>query len=274
MKRVIYAILGVTVAIIVIGYYGSRPEKPQAASVQPATESTPAPELGNTQAVDMAAAGARRSHRLSTNAAKNPPRTAVSRSVPTDSSPNDSPDFNQALGTLLSAQVSFEQKQAAWKQLKDTGKLDQAITELEQRMANDPRSAEYPATLGQAYLRKSETLQDVREMGILAMKADQVFDTALGLDPTNWEARFTKAVALSYWPPMLNKGQEVIDHFQTLIQQQETQAPQPQFAMTYVRLGDQYQKAGNTDYAKQVWQRGTALYPNDQELTAKLASAP
>jgi len=274
MKRVIYAILGVTVAIIVIGYYGGRPEKPQAASVQPATESGPAPEIGNTQVVDPATAGARRSHRLSTDASKPPPGTTASRTVATGASPNGPTDFDMALGTLLSAQVSFDQKQAAWKQLKDTGKLDQAIAELEQRMANDPRTAEYPATLGQAYLRKSETLQDVREMGILAMKADQVFDTALGLDPTNWEARFTKAVALSYWPPMLNKGQEVIDHFQTLIQQQEAQAPQPQFAMTYVRLGDQYQKAGNADYAKQVWQRGTAFYPNDQELSAKLASVP
>jgi len=58
------------------------------------------------------------------------------------------------------------------------------------------------------------------------------------------------------------------------VQQQETQPPQPQFAMTYARLGDQYQKAGNADDAKQVWQRGGALYPNDPELRTKLASSP
>ena len=125
-----------------------------------------------------------------------------------------------------------------------------------------------------AYLQKCGTIQDVREQGILAMQADKMFDTALSLDPSNWEARFMKAVAMSYWPPMLNKGDEVIQHFQTLIQQQETQTPQPQFAETYAWLGDQYQKAGRADDAKAVWQRGAALFPADEKLRTKLASAP
>ena len=156
----------------------------------------------------------------------------------------------------------------------EAGKLDQAIAELEQRTANDPRSAENPAALGHAYLQKCGTIQDVREQGILAMQADKMFDTALGLDASNWDARFMKAMAMSYWPPMLNKGDEVIQHFQTLIQQQETQTPQPQFAETYAWLGDQYQKAGRADDAKATWQRGATLFPADEKLRTKLASAP
>lgn len=78
---------------------------------------------------------------------------------------------------------------------------------------------------------------------------------------------------MSYWPPDLNKGQEVIEQFQTLIQQQETQPPQPQFARSYLRLGEQYQKAGYPDYAAQIWQRGAALFPNDAILKNKLGSA-
>lgn len=182
--------------------------------------------------------------------------------------------LNGDVDLLVSPQTTHEQKQATWKQLRESGRIDQAIRELEQRAAKDPRVAEYPAVLGQAYLQKCATIQDVREQGILAMQADKVFDTALSLDPANWEARFTKAVALSYWPANLNKGGEVIQHFQTLIEQQETQAPQPQFAESYVWLGDQYNKAGRNDYARTVWERGATLFPSHDGLKTKLAAAP
>jgi cytochrome c-type biogenesis protein CcmH/NrfG len=186
----------------------------------------------------------------------------------------DASFVSRTIDILVSPQVSYQQKTAAWKQLREAGKLDQVIADLEQRTAADPRSADNPATLGHAYLQKCGTIQDVREQGILAMQADKMFDTALGLDSSNWEARFMKAVAMSYWPPMLNKGDEVIQHFQTLIQQQETQTPQPQFADSYAWLGDQYQKAGRADDAKTVWQRGAALFPADEKLRTKLASKP
>ena len=182
--------------------------------------------------------------------------------------------LSRMVDVLISPQASHQQKQEAWKYLGEAGKLDQAIAELEQRTANDPRSAENPAALGHAYLQKCGTIQDVREQGILAMQADKMFDTALGLDASNWDARFMKAMAMSYWPPMLNKGDEVIQHFQTLIQQQETQTPQPQFAETYAWLGDQYQKAGRADDARTVWQRGASLFPADEKLRTKLATTP
>jgi tetratricopeptide (TPR) repeat protein len=176
-----------------------------------------------------------------------------------------------ALEILVSARTGYPQKQATWKQLQDTHKLDQLIAELEQQTKRHPRSAVFPAVLGRAYLEKSSTLHEITDQGILAMQADQSFAAALSLDPSNWEARFTKAVAMSYWPPMLNKSQEVIDNFETLIQQQEAQPPQPQFAQTYAWLGDQYQKAGNEKQAQSVWQHGAELYPNDTTLRQKLA---
>ena len=60
--------------------------------------------------------------------------------------------------------------------------VDQAISELEQSATAQPNLAEYPAALGQAYLQKAGSIQDVREQGILGMKADQSFDAALALD--------------------------------------------------------------------------------------------
>jgi tetratricopeptide (TPR) repeat protein len=205
-----------------------------------------------------------------------PPSVQPTRAEPNLAPAQASPDaamVEQALHTLLSSQFTRGQKQAAWKQLRDSGKLDLAITQLEQKMTADPSAAEYPATLGQAYLKKCATLQDLREQGILAMQADKLFDTALSLDPSNWEARFTKAVALSFWPPNMNKGDEIISHFQTLIQQQESQPPQPHFAETYAWLGDQYQRSGHSDDALTVWERGIRLFPDDGGLKKKLTAA-
>lgn len=206
--------------------------------------------------------------RIQAEAASN---TRVSPPTPRTAAPAaPSLQLHQALQTLLSSQTSFGEKQVTWQQLKDSGKLDQAITELEQRSASNPNSAEYPAALGQAYLQKAGMLKDLREQGILGMKADQTFDAALALDPSNWDAGFWKAVAMSYWPPQLNKGQEVIERFAELVKLQETQPAQPQFAQTYVILGEQYQKQGYADYARQIWQQGNALFPNDAKLLEKL----
>ncbi|HYG36481.1 MAG TPA: hypothetical protein VEC99_16930, partial [Clostridia bacterium] len=182
--------------------------------------------------------------------------------------------MQQAIQIVASSTTSFADKQATWSQLKDSGKLDQAISELEQHASTHPTSAEYPAALGQAFLHKASTLKDIREQGILGMKADQTFDAALQLDPSNWDAAFWKATAMSYWPPQLNKGQEVINRFVELVKQQETQPARPEFAQSYVSLGEQYQKQGYADYAKQVWQRGSSFFPDNPQLSEKLANPP
>jgi tetratricopeptide (TPR) repeat protein len=109
-------------------------------------------------------------------------------------------------------------------------------------------------------------------VGILAMQADQSFDAALKIDPSNWEAQFVKASALAGWPVGLNKGPEVIQQLSSLIDQQETMTPQPQFAQAYVLLGDQYQKAGHLDYAHATWQLGAQKYPNDPTLQKRISN--
>ena len=182
--------------------------------------------------------------------------------------------FQQNLETLISSQSTFGQKQATWKHFKEPFKLDRLISALEERLAINPQIPEYSSVLGQAYMKKCAQTQDIREQAIFGMKADQLLETALSLDPSNWDARFTKAVGMSYWPAQLNKAQEVIQEFTTLIEQQEALPPQPHFARTYAWLGGQYQKAGQLDNARQVWQRGAALFPADTELKEKLAAQP
>ena len=238
---------------------------------EPIAETAPAPASDAPQAVERVAAQPEQPAQPA--AAPSVAKTTASTAAASVNPALEAAALSRTVDVLVSPQASHQQRQEAWKYLGEAGKLDQAIAELEKRMTNDLSNAECPAALGHAYLHKCGTISDVREQGILAMQADKMFDTALGLDASNWDARFMKAVAMSYWPPMLNKGDEVIQNFQTLIQQQETQTPQPQFADTYAWLGDQYQKAGRADDARTVWQRGAALFPADEKLQTKLAPA-
>ena len=271
MKRLIVSAIGAGALFVGVEWYLNRPTKAAAPPAEVVVETAPAASEDRPRAIEPAA-------QQPEPAAQPPPAPPVakvtSNAVAASVNPAlDASLLSRTVDTLVSAQASHDQKQDAWKYLGAAGKLDQAITELEKRISMDPSNAVSAAVLGHAYLHKCGEIKDVREQGILAMQADKLFDTSLGLDSSNWEARFMKAVAMSYWPPMLNKGDEVIQHFQTLIDQQEAQAPQPHFAATYAWLGDQYQKAGRTDDAKAVWERGSTLFPSDVNLRTKLATA-
>jgi tetratricopeptide (TPR) repeat protein len=270
MKTLLVGTLSLSIAAVIALVWTSHRQTPKNVPSMVSTEAASSSELAqNLAAPPGTSAGLMPPTRpTQAEAASNAP---LSPPTPPQASPaSSSLQLHQALQTLLSSQASFGEKQTTWQQLKDSGKLDQAITELEQRAASNPHSAEYPAALGQAYLQKAGMLKDLREQGILGMKADQTFDAALALDASNWDAGFWKALAMSYWPPQLNKGQEVIERFAELIKLQETQPAQPQYAQTYVVLGEQYQKQGFADYARQIWQRGNELFPSDAKLLDKL----
>jgi hypothetical protein len=124
---------------------------------------------------------------------KQTPRASpVLGEVKPDNATNSTPPtaFRQVIDILVSPQTSFQQRQAAWKQLRDAGELDQALATLKQGAADNSTSAEYPTALGEAYVYKLQTIRDFHEVSILALQADQSFNTALGIEPTNWEARF------------------------------------------------------------------------------------
>ncbi len=273
MKRLILAAIGLG-TLVAVGFYINHPTatKPEEIIVEPTAESrltqTP-PQTRMAQSPQITPKYVAAEQTLENPTDSNSPKSVASAASKTTTA---SLVLNQAIETMVSPQTSYEQRQAALKQLKDSGKLDDAIGSLEQRMADNPSSVETVTALGEAYYKKAGQTDDVREKAILAMKADQSLEAALNLDPSNWDARFMKAVGMSYWPPELNKSKEVFEQFQTLVQQQETQSPQPQFARTYLLLGEQYEKAGYSQYAADVWQRGATFFPADSNLKEKLAN--
>lgn len=174
---------------------------------------------------------------------------------------------------LLSAKSGGE-KHDLFQVLIKSGQIDAAIAELKQRALDNPNDAEIPTTLGEAQLNKLRAIRDaggdINAIGILAMQADQSFNAALKIDPQNWEANFVKASSMYYWPADPTRDADVVQRLSGLIDQQEAMTAQPQFAQTYVVLGNEYQKIGQPDKAAATWQLGLAKFPNDPTLQKKI----
>lgn len=165
--------------------------------------------------------------------------------------------------TQSNAQVLFQE-------LRDSGRMDEYLAAIEKLAAEDPENADLQVALGNAYLQKLFGVGHAPEAGPLAFKSDAAFDRALEIDEHNWNARFTKAVSLSNWPAFLGRGPEAIEQFEILLGQQAQEPVRPEFAMTYLFLGNMYQTSGNREEAIATWRAGLELFPDVDDLSRAL----
>ncbi len=205
-----------------------------------------------------------------------PPAPVAAATTEPDKTPSaPSNTISKSVDALLSAKSGLD-KHNLFLQLAKDGQLDAAIDELKQRAAANPNDAEIPTTLGEALLNKVRAMReagitDPTELGIPALQADQQFTAAIKLDPKNWEANFVKSSTIYYWPPDAQRDGAAAQTLASLIDQQETMPSRPEFAQTYLALGNQYQKMGKTAEAIATWQLGAQKFPGDPALQQKLA---
>jgi tetratricopeptide (TPR) repeat protein len=157
-------------------------------------------------------------------------------------------------------------RQRLFQELREAGRIDEYVAEIEKLAAEDPDDPALQVALGNAYLQRLFAVGNTPEAGVWAYKADAAFDAALELDDHGWDARFTKAVALSNWPAFLGRMPEAIEHFEVLLDQQSEVPPRPEFAMTYLFLGNLYQTSGEPAEALATWKAGLALFPGVEDL--------
>jgi tetratricopeptide (TPR) repeat protein len=179
-------------------------------------------------------------------------------------------DPDELFAQLLDPNTTWEQSEAIWKKIRDAGLTDKVIAMMEDFAKARPHDPDAQVALGGAYLQKIYEVGNGPEAGTWAIKADKSFDAALALNSQHWDARFSKAVSLSFWPPMFGKQAEAINHFQTLIGQQEAGPSKPGYAQTYLWLGNLYLQQGKNDLAKQTYQGGLKQFPADAELLKQL----
>jgi tetratricopeptide (TPR) repeat protein len=175
-----------------------------------------------------------------------------------------------AIAQLSDPQISDVERRQLWSQFAKEGLIDDLLAAFENRAERDPNNVDAQVELGVAYLEKLFNSPTGPESGVWATKADKTFDAALALDPQRWDARFTKAVALSNWPAFLGKQSLAIQQFETLVEQQSHQPKEPHFAQTHLFLGNMYLQMGQKDKAMATWQSGLAQYPDNHELQAQI----
>jgi tetratricopeptide (TPR) repeat protein len=245
-------------ALPIAGASTSRPVE------QAQTEQPPAPEPQPTVARSVPA----------------PQDTTVSPAPTTPAAPADSASPVHKLVLALLNAKSAREKQALFDDLRKNGGLDAVIADLKQQAAQNPSDPEIPTTIGEAEINELRAIAENGgqtanhdQMGILAMQADQEFDAALQIDPKNWEAQFVKYSTMYYWPASPQTDNQVVQNLSSLIDQQETMSANPAFAQTYVVLGNEYQKIGQSDKAMATWQLGAQEFPSDSTLQKKIAGA-
>lgn len=195
---------------------------------------------------------------------------AVLQAAPAATRPPPQAGSFEALFARLSApSASYDEKAEDWAEIQKQGWMEQAIAAFEKRAAGAPGSADAQSDLGDAYVQKLMTVPEGPQRGLWAWKADEAYDRALKIDERHWRGRFSKAMALSFWPPVFGKQAEAIRQFEILIGQQEAQAPEEHFAGAYLYMGNLLQGQGKVEEARKAWERGLAIFPQDEELKAK-----
>lgn len=194
---------------------------------------------------------------------------AVDGSDPKAAAAQRTQAIDDALAALLDPNLSDSERQKLWKELAKAGLLDAVVAEFEKRSELDPNNADKKSELGSAYLQKLFTVGPM-EQGTWATKADKAFDAALSIDNAHWDARFSKAVSLSFWPSLFGKKKEAIKNFEMLVAQQRDLPSDPRYAQTHLWLGNMYHEQGDKELAVAAWRTGLELYPDNEALKKQL----
>lgn len=189
--------------------------------------------------------------------------------APRGERPGQDPEIAAIVDRILLGQVSGDELEALWHQLRQDKRIDAVLAAMEREATRAPNDPDLQDELGKAYIQK---LFDVGAGPLAAQwgeKADQTFDRALELDPEHWDARFQKAIALSNWPAFLGKQGEAARQLEILRDQQERARPSARHAATYFFLGNLYEQMGQHEQAAATWARGLERFPDDARLRAK-----
>lgn len=198
-----------------------------------------------------------------------PPDRAETAPPPTGGSPEQ---VEALLARLATERLDAKEFAGLWATLLGSGMEDKAIEALKAYVAKHPNDPDAYYGLGTAYTIKLVGAKNLSyaEQGLFSGAAHRAYDKALELDDRHFGARLSRAISYSHWPEAFGKGPVAIQEFEILRERHGRDASRPDMAEAYYYLGVQYQKAGRTDMALEVWQEGLETFPDAEALREQM----
>lgn len=168
-------------------------------------------------------------------------------------------------------QGSPEEQARFFELAREAGLLDARLAELEARIAADPNDLDARLELADLYIAKLFTVPGGPEQGLWGGKAESQWQAVVALDPERWDANVSLGTSYAYYPDVMNKTGDAIEHLEQALAIQRTLVPVDEHAVTYVYLSSLYRRQGRLADAAAILTEGLAVHPGNSQLEEALA---
>ncbi len=151
------------------------------------------------------------------------------------------------------------------KSLEQKGKIEQAIKLMREAVASDSANATAWAYLGLYLGESAGSSQDMMFQAARTSQSFQALDRSLGLDSLNVYGLFHRGLMGVKVPIFLGKLDQGIKDLERLVHLPGDMVSEDLLPSAYNFLGEGYQKKGNKEKAKKVWEKLIELAPDSKE---------
>jgi hypothetical protein len=182
-------------------------------------------------------------------------------------------ELEELLGELAGAGWDFgtkgEELQRFLALAREEGVLDEALAELEARVAAAPGDVEARMALADHYIGKLMTVSGP-EQGVWGGKAEQQWQAVVEHDPEHWRAHTSLGIGYAYYPPVMGKAPLAIEHLERALAIRARGAPDEGEVESFVWLARVHLQNADREQARAVLERGLARFPARPELLEAL----
>lgn len=172
---------------------------------------------------------------------------------------------------LAELEADGEDVADAWLRIESADQLDAVLDVYRAEVASAPQSVIAQHELARAAHAAAMSRPNHKD-GRFWTESDGAYQKILDVDPEHWDARYEKAVKLTFWPDAFGRRPEAMKHFETLIEQQAVRPAEERHVSVYVWLGNLHAQQGDPERARKVWRQGLQRHPDAHGLRERLAS--
>ena len=157
---------------------------------------------------------------------------------------------------------------AIWAAAAKAGTTEDLLELYREAVEQDPNSVEANYNLAKAALDAAQADPN-HSNGVWWRESDDQLGRVLELDEGFADARYDKALNLSFWPSAFGRQPEAIRHFEQLVGD-GNRLSEGRHRQSFLWLGNLYAQNGRIDDALATYRSGLGQYPDDASLLAKL----